>query len=78
MKNPTTSQRGAMLAEAALSAGLIMMAAISMLSFTTHSLKTLQRVSDALRPGCERPECVTSKTLSTCSCAKRHIAVVIH
>ena len=73
-----TSQRGSMLIEAVLSTGLIVVAALGLLSFTTRSLKLLQRVGQSLRPSCEQPECLLSDSSSTCSCGERSSSLVIH
>lgn len=77
MRATSPSQRGFALIETVITAALIGITALAVLSFTTRSLKSLHTIAPLMRPPCQRPSCSLGVTSSSCGCGERPPTVVI-
>lgn len=77
MNTFVSAERGTMLLEALISATLLMVTVVTVISFMHRALKGVQIQNRLLAPSCEHQRCARSGDTSTCTC-RTHRSVVLH
>lgn len=76
MSTIVTTERGAMLLESLISATLLVVTFVTVITFMHRALKGAQIQRHLLEPSCEHPICVRSGANTTCRCGA-HASLVL-
>ena len=77
MRQISLGERGSMLLESLISATLLMVTVITVMTFMHRALKSNHIHPQVLAPHCERPACARSGASSSCTCGT-HTSLVLH
>lgn len=77
MRQIFRGERGSMLLESLISATLLMVTVVTVMTFMHRALKSNHIHPRVLAPPCERPVCARSGESSSCTCGSR-TSLVVH